>query len=221
MSSKAKKVWSVLGKALTAALFVFSAAVMIFTIVSVATVDKNDRSIFGYKAYIVMSDSMKDTFAAGDIVISKSITDDGSLAEGTIITFVSEAPDSFGQTVTHKIRRATVYNGAPAYVTYGTATGADDRTPVPAANVIGVYSFRLPKLGYFFNFLKTPAGYVCVILLPFLLVIVLNSAYIVRMVRGYRKDKAAAAAAAAEDENRRLREEMEALRARLRDDGKE
>lgn len=32
---------------------------MIFTIVSVSTFDRADRSLFGYKAFIVLSDSMK------------------------------------------------------------------------------------------------------------------------------------------------------------------
>ena len=39
---------------------------MIFTIVSVSTFDRADRSLFGYKAFIVLSDSMSKTdFNAG------------------------------------------------------------------------------------------------------------------------------------------------------------
>ena len=47
---------------------------MIFTLISVSTFDKTDRNIFGFKFFIVTSDSMSATdFDAGDIAISKNI----------------------------------------------------------------------------------------------------------------------------------------------------
>ena len=181
MTAKEKKVFSIISKILTVLIVAFTVLVMVFTIVSVTTVDRADRSIFGYRAYIVMSDSMSDTFQAGDIIFSKIVEHDGgNLQPGTIITFDSE---DYGQTVTHMIREQTTYNGVPAYITYGTTTGSNDQTPVYASFVTGIYSFRLPKLGYFFNFLKTPAGYVCVILLPFLIVIAIIAVHFVRLVR--------------------------------------
>ena len=52
----------------------FTVLVMIFTIVSVNTFNRNDRDVFGYKAYIVRSDSMSATdFSAGDLVIVKEV----------------------------------------------------------------------------------------------------------------------------------------------------
>ena len=43
-----------------------AAAVMIFTVVSVTMFDRSDRSLFGYRAFIVLSESMSATdFAAG------------------------------------------------------------------------------------------------------------------------------------------------------------
>ena len=47
---------------------------MLFTIVSVSTFDRTDRSLFGYKAFIVLSDSMSRTdFNAGDLVLVKEV----------------------------------------------------------------------------------------------------------------------------------------------------
>ena len=58
---------------------------MIFTIVSVSTFDRADRSLFGYKAFIVLSDSMSKTdFNAGDLVLVKEV-DPSTLKEGDII----------------------------------------------------------------------------------------------------------------------------------------
>ena len=108
-------------------------------------------------------------------------------------------------------------------MTYGTTTGVDDSYPVPFDNVIGEYKFRLPKMGYFFEFLTTPAGYVTVILIPFLVLIALQGAKFFRLVRQYRAEQQAeldakrAEAAAELEEARRMKEELERLKAQLQD----
>ena len=71
-----KRLW------LLVALAVF---MMIFTVISVTTFNRNDRDLFGYKAYIVNSDSMAKTdFGAGDLIFVKE-TDPAELKEGDII----------------------------------------------------------------------------------------------------------------------------------------
>lgn len=63
---------------------------MVFTIVSVSTFDRADRNLFGYKAFIVLSDSMKKTdFDAGDLVLIKEV-DASTLKEGDIIAYTSQ-----------------------------------------------------------------------------------------------------------------------------------
>ena len=55
-------------------MFIFAVAMMIFTIVSVTLFDHIDRNIFGYRAFIVLSDSMSATdFEAGDMVVVKEV----------------------------------------------------------------------------------------------------------------------------------------------------
>ncbi len=195
---------------------------MLFTFISVATLNKNSRSIFGYKAFIVLSDSMKATdFEAGDVVIVKEV-DPSTLKEGDIITFVSRDSASFGQTVTHKIRKLTkTAEGEPGFVTYGTTTDTDDPTIVGYYNVEGKYRFRLPKVGRFFNFLKTVPGYICCILLPFLLFIAVQGVKTVKAFRSYRNEQAQALQAEKDElaaEKKRTEEmmaEIEALKAQI------
>ena len=195
---------------------------MLFTFISVATLNKNSRSIFGYKAFIVLSDSMKATdFEAGDVVIVKEV-DPSTLKEGDIITFVSRDSASFGQTVTHKIRKLTkTAEGEPGFVTYGTTTDTDDPTIVDYYNVEGKYRFRLPKVGRFFNFLKTVPGYICCILLPFLLFIAVQGVKTVKAFRIYRNEQAQALQAEKNElaaEKKRTEEmmaEIEALKAQI------
>ena len=215
-----KKGLSIAGRVLTVLLLVFAVFVMVFTVISVNTVGKADADFLGFKPNIVLSDSMQDTFAVGDLEISKKV-DPATLAAGDIITFRSIDPANYGSVVTHKIREGTTYEGGLAFVTYGTTTGVDDAHPVPADRVLGKYVFRLPKMGYFFEFLTTPAGYVTLILLPFLVLIGLRAVRFVRLARQYRaeqREEAAAQQAQLEEEQRKnqeMREELDRLRAQL------
>ena len=63
---------------------------MVFTIVSVNTFDRNDRDLFGYRCYIVVSDSMSKTdFNAGDLILVKEV-DPTTLQVGDIISYQSQ-----------------------------------------------------------------------------------------------------------------------------------
>jgi signal peptidase len=162
---------------------------MLFTLFSVNTFDKTDRDVFGYKFFIVQTDSMSDTFRAGDIVIVNEI-DPTTLVAGDIITFISQNEDSFNETITHKIRSLTKdENGEPAFVTYGTTTDSDDETVVTYPYILGKYSFHLPWIGRFFQFLKTTPGYIVCILVPFLLLMIYNGVVAIGAFRKYKKEE--------------------------------
>lgn len=169
-----------------------AACMMIFTIVSVSTFDRADRNLFGYKAFIVLSDSMKATdFDAGDLVLVKEV-DCSTLKEGDIIAYTSQNTSNYGETVTHKIRKLTTdANGEPGFVTYGTTTDTDDETIVTYPYVLGKYQSHIPKIGTFFQFLKTTPGYIVCILIPFLLLILLEGIRCIRLFRKYKAEQQA------------------------------
>ena len=131
MNETVKKVFRIVKNVFVSIVVVIAVFMMIFTIVSVATFDQKDRNVFGYRAFIVRTDSMSATdFDAGDIIICKAV-DPKELKEGDIITFMSQNTDSFGEILTHKIRRRTTdAEGNPGFVTYGTNTDTDDETIV-------------------------------------------------------------------------------------------
>ena len=215
-----KKAGNIIGKVLTALILAFAVFVMLFTVISVNTVGKENASFLGYKPNIVLSDSMKDTFAVGDLAVTKS-TPAQELEAGDIVTFKSIDPANYGAVVTHKIREITTYEGEPAFVTYGTTTGVDDAYPVPFDQVIGEYRFRLPKMGYFFEFLTSPAGYFTIILIPFLLLIGLQAVKFFKLVRQYKTEQQAeleaqrAEVEAQRLETQQMKEELERLRAQM------
>ena len=203
MNSLTKKILSISLRVVSLLLVVFTVFIMIFTIVSVTTVDRNDRNILGTRFYIVKTDSMKPTenntdlkwgkkFNAGDIVVIKRVKDQTKLKDGDIIAFMSTNNDeSYGQTVTHMIREVlkTEDGKLLGYVTFGTATGSNDEAVVEPSYVLGKYMFKLPRLGHFFAFMKTTPGYVTCILIPFLLLIIYNGVNVIRLFRKYRKEQ--------------------------------
>ncbi len=212
-----KKALNIASAVLVWVLVIASVGMMIFTLISVNTFDQANRSIFGYKFFIVRSDSMSATdFKAGDIVFIKNI-DPATLKEGDIIAFTSQNSGNLGETVTHKIREITTdANGDPAFVTYGTTTDTDDETPVTYPYVLGKYTGKLPAVGTFFQFLKTTPGYILCIFVPFLLLILYQGFQCIRLFRRYKREQLSeleAERAKLEEERRQSAEMMKELQA--------
>ena len=232
MNTTAKKILNIALKVVTWLLVAFTVFMMIFTVVTVTTVDRNDRSIFGVKFYIVQTDSMslsennKDMdvhFNAGDIVIIKNVDDPRALQAGDVIAFMSTNSVSYGETVTHMIRevKRTDDGKLLGYVTYGTNTGTDDEALVEPEYVLGAYSGKLPGVGNFFAFVKSTPGYIVCILVPFLLLILYNGVNVIRLFRKYKREQMEAMQAekdkleAERAENQRMMQELLALKAQL------
>lgn len=213
MTSKAKKALKITGNVLTVAVAILVVIMTVLTVFSMVFNRDGTASVFGAQAYVVQSDSMTPEFAAGDVIFSEEVNPE-ELVAGDIITFISRDSASYGQTITHCIRKVTTHNGELAFITYGIATGVDDGTPAAASDVLGRYAFRIAGLGSFFEFLKSVPGYIVCILLPFLVIIGLQIANIVSAVRAARAEKAAAAAAE-RSRVEALEEEVARLRAQV------
>ena len=187
-----KKVLNIIKNIFVWLMVALAACMMIFTVVSVNTFDRSDRSLFGLKAFIVLSDSMSKTdFDAGDLVLVKEV-DPSTLKEGDIIAYTSQNTSNYGETITHKIRKFTTdANGEPGFITYGTTTDTDDETVVTYPYVLGKYKTNIPKVGRFFMFLKTTPGYIVCILIPFLLLILIQGLNCIRLFRRYKLEQMA------------------------------
>ncbi len=227
-----KKIMNILIKVVTWLLVAFTVFMMVFTIVTVTTVDKNDRAILGVKFYIVQTDSMSKSelnadmdvhFNAGDIVIIKNVKDPRTLQAGDIIAYMSTNSDSYGETVTHMIRevKKTEDGKVLGYVTFGTNTGVDDEALVEPEYVLGAYTGKMPGVGNFFAFVKSVPGYIVCILVPFLLLILYNGVNVIRLFRKYKREQMEVMQAekdkleAERAENQRMMQELLALKAQL------
>ena len=184
-----KKVLRIIKNIFTGLMVVLAIVMMLFTMVSIIF-NSTDKSILGYKAYIVLSDSMSKTdFDAGDLIIVKEV-DSSTLQEGDIIAYISQNSESYGEVITHKIRSLTNNNNnEPGFITYGTTTDTNDSTIVTYPYVLGKYSFHIPKLGTFFNYLKTTPGYIICILIPFLTLIIIEIINSIHLFNKYKLEQ--------------------------------
>ena len=231
-SEKTKRVLGIVSKVFTWIVVAITVFMVIFTVFSTLTFDRNDRILFGTRFYIVLTDSMslsdknaddKVHFDAGDLVLIKTVKDATALKEGEIIAFISQNQVSFGETVTHKIREVRYRTDGTVigYVTYGTNTGTNDEVLVTPEYVLGVYAGKIPKVGHFFQFLKTTPGYIVCILVPFLILILWQGVSTVRIYLQYKKEQTAAIDAeraqieAERRHNEEMLQELMALKAQL------
>ena len=217
-----KKALNIIKSILVWTVVAFAVFMMVFTVFSVNMFDRNDRNVFGHKIYIVNSDSMAKThFSAGDLIFVKEV-DASTLKEGDVISFISQNKDSFGKIYTHMIRSKTYdANGKPGFVTYGTTTGTNDSVVVTYPYVMGKYVGHIDGVGNFFNFLKSTTGYIVCIFVPFMLLIIYHGVKTISLFRKYKKEQTEeleiekAAISAEREENKKLLEELKALRAEM------
>ena len=103
-------------------------------LVGISIIDKESGiSIWGYKAYIITSDSMEPKISVGDIIIVKKLNED-EIETNDIITFYDE-----NQITTHRVVNIDSSNGYKEYKTKGDNNNIDDDKSVLFKNIIVFY----------------------------------------------------------------------------------
>ncbi len=112
-------------------------------------------AVVGGTALTVLSPSMRETLAPGDVVVIRPRAV-GQIVDGDVITFLARDPmSSSTRVVTHRV--IEVLPG-PAFRTQGDANEDPDAGVVAAADVRGVMWYRVPYVGGVAEKLMTPAG---------------------------------------------------------------
>ena len=125
-------------------------------------------SVFGVTPMVVLSGSMsgtaEDHIEAGDLIFVKEIQAN-DLKEGNIISFMEEKSSTV---VTHRIIEIIEDSGGRTFITKGDANNTEDQSPVTEDRIVGVFFFRLAKVGDFALFLHEPLGMLLFIGVPVL-----------------------------------------------------
>jgi signal peptidase len=162
-------------------------------------------SRLGINFFAVTSGSMEPTLPLGSLIYAGKYKLD-ELKEGDIITFKVKDPESGNvSVVTHRIEKAIKDEiiKKPAegeegkekkilkyeFVTKGDANNASDIRTVPSANIIGLYQWYIPKIGYLTSFTQTGRGFLLLVILPAIILIIWELATLIKNIKDYYNKK--------------------------------
>ena len=90
---------------------------------------------------------------------------------GDVIAFFDPASKT-GSVVTHRVIGRITLGGKISFKTQGDNNDFDDRLPVPAENVIGIYEgTRIPVIGALLMFMQSTLGLILCVLIPLLAIV--------------------------------------------------
>jgi signal peptidase len=107
--------------------------------------------------------------ASGDLIICETAEAD-EIAVGDVISFYDPMGNGVS-VVTHRVLEITEENGEIAFRTKGDNNNAEDKVPVPAENLVGIYRIRIPALGNAAMFMQSTTGLIVCVVLPILLLV--------------------------------------------------
>ena len=153
----------------------------------------------GYLPLIVLTDSMHPMIDSGDLIICHTI-DAKDVKVDDVISFFDPAGNGTS-IVTHRVIEVVEDNGALSFRTKGDFNNTEDKEPVPADKLVGIYRTRIAGAGNVALFMQSTAGLIICVVLP----IVLLVGYDIIRRRIYEKNK--------QDDTKALLAELEALKA--------
>ena len=168
-------------KIITVFIYILIIPIIIFNITLFIKSCINPNEIpdfFGYKTFVIVSESMEPTIMVGDAIFSRIVTQD-ELKENDIISFQDN-----GEINTHRIVDINTENGIIKYTTKGDNNKSEDKEKITYNKIEGVYQFRLKGFGKIIEILKNR-----ITLILLLIALVLISAYQVRMNKKTLKRK--------------------------------
>jgi signal peptidase len=128
----------------------------------------------------VYTGSMEPAIPVGSVVVIKPV-DPETLKIGDIICFQLSQPTS----ITHRIINIT----NEGFITKGDANEDPDQWTVRKENVIGKAILTIPFIGYLGYFVRTPIGFILLILLPASVIIIMEIRNIVKELRKQKQEQ--------------------------------
>ncbi len=123
-------------------------------------------SIIGFKPLAVLSGSMRPVLQPGDMVVVKN-TNYEDIEIGDVITYRVNS----NTLVTHRVIEIVEDNKKILFKTQGDANNVEDSKLVSTEQLIGVMAFNIPKGGYVANFIRSPKGFILLILVPLIFLV--------------------------------------------------
>lgn len=140
----------------------------------------NDKSIFGFRFYDVLTPSMTPEIPVGSMVIVKMI-EPSELKVGDIVTYSTSIDGS--TVLTHRVSRVMGSGDTLSFMTKGDANLVEDMNPVYPSQVIGRVNLVVPYLGSIMTYIQANLTLVILSIIALIIILELIS-YLVKSRKG-------------------------------------
>lgn len=105
--------------------FLYVFIVILLFVVVIQKVSNNTISLGGYRLFMVVSESMKEEYEVGSILLSKEVEED-ELEVGDNVVYLGKSSNLKGLIITHKIVDIEEKEGVKQFTTKGTSNAVED-----------------------------------------------------------------------------------------------
>ena len=117
-----------------------------------------------YEHYVIRTNSMEPVINVNDIVfIDSSVSTDDLQVEDIVAVKADINNDGTKEVVVHYLYSIDETNGVKTYQTHPYGIDTPDRWTVSEADIIGIYSFKIPKIGMLLMFAQSTIGRIVLI----------------------------------------------------------
>ena len=145
------------------------AIILIYNIILIAVSSENNVNLinmFGYKSYVIKTDSMEPTININDVVINKEVNQE-EIEVGDVITFQYK-----GEVITHRITKIDNENEETQYTTKGDNNNIEDTFKITYENIKGKYVLTIPYLGKVVQLLENKLLFLIILLIILIFIFV-------------------------------------------------
>lgn len=137
------------------------AVILIYNIILIAISSENVNliNLFGYKSYVIKTNSMEPTINVNDVVINKEIQQE-ELNVGDVITFQYK-----GEVITHRITKIDNEADVIQYTTKGDNNNIEDTFKITYENIKGKHVLTIPYLGMVVQLLENKLLFLIILLI--------------------------------------------------------
>lgn len=159
------------------------AIILVYNIILIVASSANKMSlfnIFGYKSYIIKTNSMEPAISANDVIITKKVKKD-KIKTGDVITFIKD-----GEVITHRITQIDK-NGE--YTTKGDNNNIEDTFKIDYENIEGKHILTIPYLGKIVQALDNKIVFLIITLIVLIFIFMSIQKQEKREIRREKKEK--------------------------------
>ena len=138
------------------------AIILIYNIILIAISSENKISlinIFGYKSFIIKTNSMEPTIDINDVIITKKV-EEQEIKVQDIITFIKD-----NEVITHRITKIENEENIKKYTTKGDNNNVEDSFKITYDNIEGKHILTIPNLGVIVKVLENQIIFLIILLI--------------------------------------------------------